>query len=76
MGLDEWNLGLMPQGKLHSEGRLHLRMATSRNAIGSYQPLVEANNRLFLKSALGVVGDPSPLISQSVFFARLVPLSI
>ena len=64
MGWDEWNLALIPQGKILSEGRLLLRKATTRDAIGSYQPLIEANNRLFLKDALGMVGDPSPLVNQ------------
>jgi hypothetical protein len=56
--------GIYPQGKLHSEGRSLMRKATSRDAIGSYRPLIEANNYLFLKNALGMVGDPSPLINQ------------
>jgi len=64
MGWDEWNLVLIPPGKLHSEGRLLMRKATSRNAIGSFRPLIEANNHLFLKNALGMVGDPSPLVNQ------------
>jgi len=66
MGWDEWNFGLIPHGKILSEGRLLLRQATNRDAIGSYQPLIEANNRLFLKDALGMVGDPSPLVNQQV----------
>ena len=64
MGWDEWNWVLLPPGKLHSEGRLIMRKATSRNAIGSFRPLIEANNHLFLKNVLGMVGDPSPLVNQ------------
>ena len=64
MGWDEWNLSLIPPGKLHSEGRSLIRKATSRDAIGSYRPLIEANNLLLLKNALGMVGDPSPLVNQ------------
>jgi hypothetical protein len=64
MGLDEWSLALVPPGKLHSEGRLRTRKATTRDAIASYHPLIEANNRLFLRNALGMVGDPSYLVNQ------------
>ena len=64
MGWDEWNFALVPPGKLHSEGRLLMRKATSREAISSYRSLIETNNRLFLKNALGMVGDPSPLVNQ------------
>ena len=64
MGWNEWGLALIQPGKLHSEGRLLMRNATSRDAIGSYRPLIEANNHLFLKNALGMVGDPSPLVNQ------------
>ena len=64
MGWDEWNLALIPPGKFHSEGRMLMRKATTRDAMGSYGPLIEANNRLFLKNALGMVGDPSPLVNQ------------
>ena len=67
MGWDEWNLALIPPGKLHSEGRLLIHKATSRDAIGSYRPLIEANNLLLLKNALGMVGDPSPLVNQYHF---------
>jgi hypothetical protein len=74
MGWGEWNFSLVPPGKLHSEGRLLMRKATSRDAIDSYRPLIEANNRLFLKNALGMVGDPSPLVNQSLFlFASAIP---
>jgi len=66
MGWDEWNLALIPEGKILSEGRLLLRKATTRGAIASYRPLIEANNRLFLKDALGMVGDPSPLVNRQV----------
>jgi len=64
MGWGEWNFALMPQGNLLSEGRSLMRKATSRNAIDSYRPLIEENNYLFLKNALGTVGDPSPLINR------------
>ena len=64
MGWDEWNFSLIPPGKLHSEGRLLIRKATSRDAIDSYRPLIEANNHLLLKNALGMVGDPSNLVNQ------------
>ena len=64
MGLGEWNFGIIPQGKVHSEGRSLIRKATSRDAMDSYRPLIEENNYLFLKNALGTVGDPSPLINQ------------
>jgi cytochrome P450 len=64
MGWDEWNVVLIPQGKVHSEGRLLVRKATSREAVASYRPLIEANNNLFLKNALGMTGDPLPLVYQ------------
>ena len=72
MGWDEWNLPLIPPGKLHSKGRLLVRKATSRNAIRSYRTLIEANNRLFLENALGMVGDPSPLVNQYVSFMLIM----
>jgi len=76
MGGDEWTLPLIPPGKLHSEGRLFMRKATSRDAIGSYRPLIEANNRLFLKNALGMVGDPSPLVNQYVSSVLLLSFPV
>ena len=66
MGWDEWALSLIQPGTLHSEGRSLMRKATSRVAIGSYRPLIEANNRQFLKNALGMVGDPLPLVNQYI----------
>jgi hypothetical protein len=71
MDWDEWNLSLIPQGKLHSEGRSLMRKATSREAISAYRPLIETNNHLFLKHALGMVGDPSPLLNQCVSLVSL-----
>lgn len=64
MGLDEWNLAFVPQGQVHSDGRLLQRKATTRDAVRSYQPLIESNNRQFLGNALGMVGDPSHLVNQ------------
>ena len=64
MGWEEWNLVLVPPGHFHTAGRALLRKATSRDAISSYRPLIEVNNRQFLKNALGMVGDPSSLINQ------------
>jgi len=76
MGWDDWDLPLIPPGKLHSEGRLFMRKAISRDAIGSYRPLIEANNRLLLKNALGMVGDPSPLVNQYVSSVLLLSISV
>ena len=64
MGWDEWNFALIPPGKLHSEGRLLMHKATSRDAIDSYQPLIEANSHLLLKNALRMAGNPSHLVNQ------------
>ena len=64
MGWSEWNIGMMQPGKILSEQRFHLRKATTRKAIGSYQPVIEAGNRLFLKSALGMTGNPSSLVNR------------
>jgi hypothetical protein len=64
MGWAEWNVIVMQPGKVLSERRLHSRKATTRDAIGSYRPLIEAGNRLFLRSVLGMAGDPSPLVNQ------------
>ena len=64
MGLHEWNIAMMQPGKILSEQRFHLRKATTRKAIGSYRPVIESGNRLFLKSALGMAGDPSPVINR------------
>jgi len=66
MGWDEWNLALIPPGKILSDGRTILRKATTRHAMSSYRPLIEANNCVFLKNVLemGVVGDPSSLVHQ------------
>ena len=64
MGWNEWGLSLIQPGKLHSEGRLLMRKATSRDAVDSYRPLIEANNHMFLKDALGMVGDLSHLVNQ------------
>ena len=64
MGGDEWNFALIPPGRLHSEARSLMRKATSRGAIESYRPLIEANNCQFLKNALGMIGDPLPLVNQ------------
>ena len=64
MGGDDWNFSLIPPGKSHTERRLLMRKATSRDAVDSYRPLIEANNHLFLKNALGMVGDPSHLVNQ------------
>ena len=64
MGVGEWNIGFIPPGKLHSEGRSLMRKATSRDATDSYGPLIEANNHLFLKNALGMIGDPSLLVNR------------
>ena len=66
MGWDEWSFPLIQPGQRHSEGRSVIRKATSRDAIGTYRPWIEANNRLFLNNALGMVGDPSPLVSRYV----------
>jgi len=66
MGWGEWSFPLIQPGQQHSEGRLLMRKVTSRDAIGSYRPLIEANNRLFLKNASGMVDDPSPLVNQYV----------
>jgi hypothetical protein len=64
MGLAEWNITMMQPGKNLYEQRFHLRKATTRKAVGSYRPLIEAGNRLLLKSALSLAGDPSPLVNQ------------
>lgn len=69
MGWGEWNLSLIPQGKVLSDGRVLMRKATSREAIDSYRPLIEKYNRLSLRSLLGMVGDPSPLVNQYFTFA-------
>ena len=76
MGWDEWNFALIPPGRLHTEGRLHMRKATSRDAIDSYRPLIEANNHLLLKNVLGMVGDPSHLVNQYHFSDLLLQLPI
>ena len=57
------NIGLMTPRRLHSEGRLLIREATSRDATDSYGPLIKAKNHLFLKNALGI-GDQSLLVNQ------------
>jgi hypothetical protein len=64
MGWAEWNIPMMQPGKILYEQRFHMRKATTRKAIDSYRPLIEAGNRLFLKSALGMTGDPSPLVNR------------
>ena len=51
-----------------------MRKATSRDAISEYRSLIEASNHLFLKNALGMVGDPSPLVNQYAYFVLLPPL--
>lgn len=53
-----------------------MRKATRHDAISVYRPLIEANNRLSLKNALGMVGDPSPLIHQYAYFVLLPPLRL
>ena len=66
----------MSPGKILSEGRSLVRKTTTRNAVGSYRPLIEANNRLLLKNALEMGGDPSLLVNQSVFSVPLPPLLV
>jgi hypothetical protein len=64
MGWAEWSIVMMQPGKILSERRFHSRKATTRDAIGSYRPLIEAGNRLFLKNAIRLAGDPSPLVNR------------
>jgi hypothetical protein len=64
MGWGEWGISGMQPGKHLQEARLRLRKATKKDALDSYNSLIDEHTLSLLQTATHFNGDPSPLINQ------------